>query len=301
MSDTFTVEDPPTLTSVLSPREQALADVQAADEQLAYWVEEVASAEADLADLQARSGAEALADPSAVDRLAGQMAQLRERMGIAHRAHDNAARETLPPRRAALLAEADELQIVLDAAQVDLDEFDTRTAELLGALEDHTGVPWTVPDFRLADNPGPNVPGRRADLARRVQSALRPIRILRSVAEGRDPRQEIEGLTAADYPASVWGPGALIPAPQYRGSQETRAKERRELEAGVGTSRQAVAGVRAQLAKLDAEPQHNFATSADRQEHQGRLAARRAKLQASLERHEADVASLQERLAEVSP
>lgn len=231
---------------IKSSTEKALADLRGQQQKLARWEAEKAAAEAELASLQARSGEEVLDDETAAQRLTTAMHELRDRAEIAGRAIAAQQPRVKAAERAYLEAEADELEKPLIEARAAVTRHQARTNELLRLLREHegpfvpeeelrdaipSGVAWVGREF------SDEVPKSRL-LAMAVEEAERPVAILRAMAEGREPNITLNsGETPADvYPACVWGPGAVVPAPAYlravenaRGRVESLQREEESL------------------------------------------------------------------------
>lgn len=232
------------MTAKPTPRELAVADVEAHRAVVARWEAEEAAATAELESLQDRAGEEVLADESAAAPLSRSMQELRDRIDIASRAVAAATPRLEAASRVVVLAEADEVDAEQARAQAKLDEFDARQQELLTALQEFSGLVWMVD---RGDAPGSGVvivsnaggprqiaSSPRDSLWRAVEFAKRKSWCLREIAAGRDPHSElsmpfegkafegiITGPSARDfYTDTVWGPSAVLPAPAY-----LRAKE----------------------------------------------------------------------------
>lgn len=202
-----------------TPREVALVEVDLHAETVGKWAARKSAAEQELASLQDRAGAEVLADESAAVGLTKTMGELRDEIDIASKAlaavqplYDHAAREAVVAEAAEWGAEAAKRQKALGVHVAGIDR-------LLGELLEHDGVPYGA----LPRHPG----SKRHHLELEVDRAKLTAFVLREVAEGRDPGVELQarasvmdgtiyGLDAREYyPASVWGPDAVLPAPAY--------------------------------------------------------------------------------------
>lgn len=215
-----------------SPREVAVAEVEAHRAVVARWEAEKAASTAELESLQERAGEEVLANESAAISLPRSMQELRDRIDIASRAAAAASPKLEAAARVAVLAEADEWGAEQARRQVLLDAHEAKEQKLLGALQEFTGVDWEVKreDRNLAET-GPRVIKRSTSepLLADVRRAERTAWCLREIADGRDPHAElgvpfegrwfqgvIAGPDARDfYTDSVWGPQAILPAPAY--------------------------------------------------------------------------------------
>ena len=119
--------------------------------QAVEWDTEQAHVLAELAKMEARAGAEVLADPAAMGTVAARVAALRARADLAGRAAVEARARAHEARVAALLAEADELTPALAVAREALAAHEERTAELRAALVEFTGAEWAIVDPGTVD------------------------------------------------------------------------------------------------------------------------------------------------------
>lgn len=201
-----------------SPRARALAALQAAQTQLSTWEQELLGAETELETLREQAGAAVLAEPAAASRVATEMGTLRDRVEIAGRAVDAARPLVEKARRAVLLAEADEQDPIIGGLRGELAQHDAKAGELLEALQTFTGamyVPEADSGSFLVDLPRTVRWSVRDQLVQRLDAAVRTQNVLRAVAEGQNVHQVAGPVSAADLPASVFGPGAVIPAPGF--------------------------------------------------------------------------------------
>lgn len=216
--------------------EAAVAVVREQEGVLARWSAERATAEAELEDLQTRIGDEVLADESAAEGLAGSMARLRDRIDIAGRAAEAAKPKVLAARRAAALLDAEAWDAEAARRRAVLAVHQARTDKLLAELEEHeckfvTEQQW-VHALAAADSGGGpetwSVP-KSAEIVAAVKEAELKAAIIREVVAGGDPRSvtpdgSVSGqgwgsadrrLAEGDFPPSVWGPEAVLPAPWH--------------------------------------------------------------------------------------
>jgi hypothetical protein len=194
---------------------------------LARWEADQAAAAAELESLQDRAGAEVLDNPDAARQLPKVLAELRDRIEIAGKAIAAQGPRVTAAESAYLMAEADVLDRVADAARRERDQHEARTAELLALLAEHEGpfVPERelVTQQHVAGTPLSRQLDKSELLQLEVVNAERPVEILRAMAEGRDPQPLVTewagkqgGIDPATvYPACVWGPDAIVPAPLY--------------------------------------------------------------------------------------
>ena len=187
------------------------------------------TAQAELASLEQRSGQEFLDDLSTAEDLAASMQGLRDRSNILERAIAAQRGRVQAAESAYLHVEADELERAVDAARGRLVAHDRRTEELLAQLEEHEGT--FVPEHRdlgvIYEGQGPMGGRKSAALQSDLAQAEARVRILRDLAAGVDPsvwlREQqsafdgtVAGVEIRDlYPACVWGPDAVVPAPAY--------------------------------------------------------------------------------------
>lgn len=250
-----------------SDRELALEEAASHLAQVEKWTAEVVAAEAELADLQARAGEEVLADEHAADRLSGDMARLRERVDIARRAAEAARPRAEQARRQALRAEAVEWDTEAGKRREALEAHERRTRGLLEQLAEHDGCEY-APKPRQVHVAGvltDVVPGTKAvPLRREVAAAERTAAVLRAVAEGKDPAQVVKGVQREDYPASVWGPDAVLPAPGYVRTVENRQRSE------WAQAEQRVASADAEVKRLTGESRC-FTSEADREKTRAKL------------------------------
>lgn len=208
--------------------------VEAARTLLAQWEASKAAAEAELESLQQRAGSEVLDDPEAASTLPRVMQQLRDQVDIAARAIE-AQRPRVKAAEAAFLeAEADALEAPAKRAREALAKHDVRTQELLGQLAQHEG-PYVPEQLLLDARERPLAAGETREIKLTRGQVLRQesliaekkVWVLRELAAGRDPHPHLmregsivdgrwAGLDLADlYAPCVWGPDAVVPAPQY--------------------------------------------------------------------------------------
>lgn len=212
-------------------REQALEQVVEHQGTVARWEAEKLTAEQELRSLQQRAGEEVLADESAASRLPKLMQELRDRADIAERALEAARPRLQAAQVAALLAEADEWDAEAGRRRKALERHVAKIDEHLAALRELDGV-----EYGLIVEDHEHIPAgarivvqasKREHLETEVDRAELTAHVLREIAAGRDPSAELRakssvvdgsvlGLPVQDfYPASVWGPDAVLPAPAY--------------------------------------------------------------------------------------
>lgn len=221
--------------------------VREARETLAKWEAELRACEAAFADLQGRAGAEVLDDPEAADRIPRELTALRDRIDVAEKAIEAQRPRVRTAESAYLLAEAAALQPAVAVARANLEKHNARTAELLAQLESHEGK--FVPELALTEElrtrgmPYERELSKSEILQEAVDIAQRPILVLEAMARGEDPAAIVSRWAAQTYPdehypACVWGPAALVPAPAYK-RQVAEAKARIEqLRTGAVPSAQ---------------------------------------------------------------
>ncbi|KAA1426460.1 hypothetical protein [Nocardioides antri] len=227
--------------------------VLAARGKLAEWQTTLAAAESELADLEGRTGEQALDDPEIAFSIPRRMQEQRDRIGVAKKVITVQAARVRAAERDYLLTEASVLERKVVAARQKLERHEARTKELLAQLEAHEG-PYTpegpVLYKQWLDGSRGGVfrgPTYTSDALRdEIRTAERPVQIIRAMAEGRnlsDLFQEwnLDSAGARDlYPACVWGPDVLVPAPGYlravewaRNEVDAAIKRHPNLEANV--------------------------------------------------------------------
>jgi hypothetical protein len=141
-----------------SPVAKAAAGVDQAAEVLARWQGEPAAKTAELDDLEARAGAEALDDENAAGRLSAQISQLRAGVDVAGRAVQTAGERLVQARRDVVLARAGELRAEASRLRDEADQRQAKTDKLLAELSAWEGgakyVPWE-PDRDAVISRGP--------------------------------------------------------------------------------------------------------------------------------------------------
>jgi len=218
-------------TKTRTPREAALAEVDKHAETVGRWGARKLAAEQELESLKARAGAEVLADENAAGRLTKAMGQLRDEADIATRAVDAAQPLLDEARRAAVLAEADEWDAEATKRRRALERHVAKIDQLLEQLRELDGVEYGLvnqePEHVYAGTTHELAVSVREQLEVEVDRAELTAHVLREVAAGRDPSAELRaradvvngnvyGLAPREYyPASVWGPDAVLPAPAY--------------------------------------------------------------------------------------
>lgn len=199
-------------TTPVEEAKKAVLDLRARRGQ---FESERATAAASLIELEAGAGARAVDNPGAGPKIAKEIAELRAFISISDQAVEELDLRISAAESAYLLAEADVLQVPLDAAKRARDLHHAKTTELLEALEEHDGVPY-IPkvlleqrDYDLGRH-GPRefVMGRTFELENRIDELEVGPQILRDLAAGRDPGKLLE-----DYPACLVDEGALVVVP----------------------------------------------------------------------------------------
>jgi len=226
------------------PQTPALKAVADAESVVTRWQNEVTQVEAEIEKLRASMGEAALEDEARADALPQQLRDLRDRLEVAQRAAAAAEPKLATARAAALEEAAREFDDDADRRRTILGKHDLKTARLLKELEEHEGsyVPrgdlQSVQSLRASDtldwdeSPSSNVvvkAPKSALLNRDVRLAELRAAMIRDVAVGLDPALRVEpirdvtgggkvyGLSTAElYPAAIYGPDAIVPAPIYR-------------------------------------------------------------------------------------
>lgn len=180
----------------------ALAELEAAEDLRARWEAAAAAKQAELDQLERRTGEDVLAAADA-DRevvaaaLSEQAARLRSAIDVDKRTARAAAERLPAARRAVTLAKAAELRTRAEVLLAQASRLQVRTDELLGLLRDHEGcdfMPWRLDHeaFEQAlreggSAPAPHVPAserlRReaAGLQREADRLEESVRIVRAV------------------------------------------------------------------------------------------------------------------------
>lgn len=221
---------------------QAADLVIQARERLVEWENAKTTAEAELARLGAVGGDEVLDDPEASSRLPRLMQEQRDRIDVAGRAIVAQRGRITAAERAYLSAEADSLEPMAAAKRTALEGHNKKTADLLDELAKHEGV--FVPERDLLEEraewqraAGGSALGWTRDMAKseilsaEVAETELPVRVLRAMASGEDPAGLLAGSNA--YPACVWGPDALVPAPAYLRSVEAQLADEASARDGL--------------------------------------------------------------------
>lgn len=225
-----------------SSSEKARREVIEQRARLAQLEQDQAAAEAELATLQAGAG-DAVLDAADVADAAGKLAramqELRDRIDMTGRAAVVQRTRVTQAESAYLLAEADLLDQAAEEPRATLRRHQERTNALLEQLAEHE-CPY-VPEHLLIDERSRHTTDRydiswqrpkSEVLEDQVQAAELPVRILREMAADRDPAKLLQEAAGVEgrvglkrpeefYPACVWGPHALVPAPAYLRTVET--------------------------------------------------------------------------------
>lgn len=246
--------------------EKAAEAVRAERAKLEQWTAEEAAARAALASLQGHTGEEVLDNPDAAANLARAMQEQRDRIDIAGRAIEAQRGRVGAAETAYLHAEARVLEEPVKRLQAKLDEHNGRTAELLKMLEEHEGRFVPENDFfqeewrrdgsiQRGEVRQLTIPASEI-LADELARARRPLLVLQELAGGRDPgsHPDLLGLAPADYyPACVWGPDALVPAPAYVRQIEVQTSKLQSLrESQIPAARERIATLEAEMEEAEA-------------------------------------------------
>lgn len=209
--------------------ESARAEVLDARSVLADLEASKAAAEAAIEELQGRAVTAAPATPDGVRELAQAIQLERDHVAIAESAIAVQEQTVAAVERAYLAAEADLLEKPVAAAQGRLEKHEARTRALHAELAKHEGK--YVPEKGT---------GRRSvGLRRAVAAAERELELVRTMAAGGDPADLLVqwGLSPVDagsYPATIWGPTALVPAPRYREQVDQVRAQLEDLDKEIG-------------------------------------------------------------------
>jgi hypothetical protein len=190
--------------------DDAKAGVLAARSILAELEASKVDAEHELERLRAGAGATAADTVGAAEDLVRAMQVERDRIYVAEQAIETHLPRIATAERAYLALEAEALEKPVKVAQARLDKHRARTRELLDELERHEGK--FVPEK--------GAPRRSTPLRDKVAAAEWELSLVRTMAQGGDPGDLMvaRGKSPTDpasYPACIWGPDALVPAPRY--------------------------------------------------------------------------------------
>lgn len=252
-------------------RESLLEDVAACASVIAEWETRGDRARSELAAAEDASGEALVSRPSLLDKLAKQMQTARDEIAMSGRALDAARARAEQARRRVLEFDAVEFDRVAAGIESDLAKHRARTDELLALLEEHECVfvpewKWARAEGQAWRSTGPQE--WSAPKSDRLEAALGLARlradVLRDVAAGVDPAGRITkaagiestvfGVPLLDvYPASVWGPEAVVPAPAFLSTIEHARQLLRDLDEQVASKRADIAEKELELAELAQE------------------------------------------------
>lgn len=225
------------MAASLTKREQALAEIESNVAAAARWSSVAESAQRELAELEGSAG-QALLDggDEAASSLGAKINDLRARGRLALTAAAEAQRRAQVARVAALRAEAAELQPALTKARKAVAAHETRTGELLAALEEFTGASYrqTTWEDELRSAPeGASLTFQRPVLEM-LQEAVQRLEwhqaILLAVADGRDPGTVVPPEALVDLPNSVHPDRGILPARGVSSPADAAADVSRERE-----------------------------------------------------------------------
>lgn len=234
---------PAAARAAVSKFEQAVQAAHEAAQAVERWRSEVEATLALIDRTEAGMGAEAVKNPERLHDLAGQLDGARARLSVARAAVPEAEDQHALAVAAACRLEADELEPERVKAVKALEAHQTRTAELLEALREHTGAEWRrigMGEFFAANPGGAFEEGVDAPLRRAVTAVERKQAVLRGVADGKRPHEVLSGACWDDLGVCL-RPGGVADAgftdPQGTGNADDGSLEaaRVELdEAGAG-------------------------------------------------------------------
>ena len=232
MTSTKTARKKSTRSPGRLKRDAAVAEVRRWESTIVDWRTRRGVAVAALEKAQAETGERILEDPARSAKLAGEIRDARDGIGIADKAIEAAQLKLNAARVAVLELEASRLDRSAEMKRTELDAHNKRTVELLDQLEAHecTYVPerqWV----RALSDAGRPLPEswsapRSLELEQAVEQEATRADVLRDVAAGVDPAvrlreladvsSTVHGLAIEElYPPVVWGPDAVLPAPAF--------------------------------------------------------------------------------------
>lgn len=247
-----------TITTITkSGREKALVDVERYAAAVNEWAGRQAAVEGELVALEEGAGRALLDDETGSEgsHLATHIAQLRVDADLAGRARLEAAEREMVARRAAVAAEADDLEPAVADARDAIKAHEARTAKLVKALQDFTGGQWRQLDEddyrRMAGGAGSWDRPRLEMLRDELRGLEWRQAILRAVAQGVDPRTVVPPEALVNLPQSVHPDHGLIPAPGFTSPAALRAQVVEERESAQALVDEAAARVESLTAALE--------------------------------------------------
>lgn len=240
-----------------TPRETALSVVAEMDALAESWSAKATAALAEIDRLTDSLGELALADPVAAAAAPARMQMSRDTAAVADRAVAAAQAKALVARRAAVRAEAAEVEPLIEAAQTKLTAHQERTAVLLAALIEHAHEDYSPTIPVPYDSIGAE--GTRslkipivATLTVALSTLVKQQAILTAVADDIDPREVVFGIAFDLLPPIVrpGHPDCVLPAPGFDVPVDMGAQYRRELV----EAEQRLADARGRLAEIEAGP-----------------------------------------------
>lgn len=210
------------------------------------WEERRAAAEAELAELDARTGEEVLADPDADQEVGARMLVLHNTIRSTEKALAVLRDREAAAERAYVAAEAEVLAPAVASAQQALEAHRAKVQRLLGQLEKLEGPHISTYEHQRQSQmaasdavwwegrPQALQLPRSKVLERELLTAHRRLEVMRELARGGDPQPLLRqwNLSEADaYPLCVTSPEALVRAPHLIERIRVAREELAELEA----------------------------------------------------------------------
>ncbi|MEJ7633853.1 hypothetical protein [Aeromicrobium sp.] len=259
-------------------RDQLVAAVNEWAQTHARWEAEAIACAAEGEGIRSRMGQTVLADEAQAAVLSTRLRELSDRRDIARQTAAAAAPHLTAARSEVLEHDACGFDTEAEVLEQILRTHRAKTAKLLAQLERHEGV--FVHERRAAigmdgllDVKG-DLP-QSHELEQRVFQARTKAGVLRDLAEGHDPTAQVylhdpgpdgrltrladvhglvHGLPQSDYfTASVWGPGAVVPAPAYEREVDNLRSHLAQHDSDVGNFDAMIGEKRERLAALQAE------------------------------------------------
>jgi hypothetical protein len=174
---------------------------------------EIAARQAELSDAERRAGDDVYENPAAAARIATELDGLRSQIGLQQRALAVAAGKVDKAKRAALAAQARDLNSRAGELAKAVDVRRAKTAQLLDELEAHEGRRYEVPALKRIDG----TPSSATELTQ-TEKAMVEVRRLKRLAylvQCVSDGQPLPGYWSmveqvTEFPATVRGPAALF-------------------------------------------------------------------------------------------
>lgn len=205
------------------------------------WIQRHADTSAELEHLEANLGALMLEDPEQEDELIARITRLRGRVAAAEQAVHAQEPNVLAAERAFLAVEAKRCRMKAAAAAVQREEHRAKVNALLGQLEALDGATYMATDqvAHMLVSAGLRCdlvwrPSKVKALDKVVADATHRAEALEALADGRslEPLLLSWGVATRDVlPATVYGPDAVVRAPQWLDAVSRSDQTLEELEA----------------------------------------------------------------------